>query len=354
MTQNRSVVLKPPRVSLIIPAHARNSAFDRCVAAVCRLDPPPFEVIVVADGPAASGCTAALPPGIRARQTDHRRGPAAARNIGAQAATSEVLFFVDADVVLPMNAVAKIQTIMISPDPPDAVIGSYDTAPAEPNFLSQYKNLAHHYVHQHARRRAHTFWGACGAITRRVFWEIGGFDEQYDQPCIEDIELGLRLTARGYTILLAKSLQVTHLKRWTPSGLFLTDFFCRALPWSRLILASRRMDDDLNTTWAARLKVGLCYLLLSLLVSTLFAPAAGLGAAVTALALLLADGRLLRFFVQQRGWFFAARVPLWQWLYYAYSGLAFGWVVVESMFRPLRSSPRPIEPDIAPHTGHAP
>jgi hypothetical protein len=50
-----------------------------------------------------------------------------------------------------------------------AVIGSYDDEPFEPNFLSQYKNLLHHYVHQTANRDASTFWGACGAIRRESF-----------------------------------------------------------------------------------------------------------------------------------------------------------------------------------------
>ena len=43
---------------------------------------------------------------------------------------------------------------------------------------------------------------------------MGGFDEGYHEPTIEDIDLGYRLKKAGYRIQLVKELQVKHLKRW--------------------------------------------------------------------------------------------------------------------------------------------
>ena len=61
------------------------------------------------------------------------------------------------------------------------------------NFLSQYKNLLHHFVHQGSSSDATTFWAGCAAVDRKVFVDIGGFDAaRYDQPSIEDIEMGYR------------------------------------------------------------------------------------------------------------------------------------------------------------------
>ena len=57
-----------------------------------------------------------------------------------------------------------------------AVFGSYDDEPAEKNFLSQYKNLVHHYVHQQSSSEAVTFWAGCGAIRKEIFFSVGGFD----------------------------------------------------------------------------------------------------------------------------------------------------------------------------------
>src|SRR5690606_2357585 len=87
--------------------------------------------------------------------------------------------------------------------------------PAASNILSQYKNLFHHFVHQQGRREAKTFWAGCGAIRRSVFEEVGGFSTAYGRPCIEDIELGSRLVRAGRRIVLDKSIQARHLKRWS-------------------------------------------------------------------------------------------------------------------------------------------
>jgi GT2 family glycosyltransferase len=140
-----------------------------------------------------------------------------------------------------------------------ALFGSYDDAPAATNFLSQYKNLFHHYVHQIANEEASTFWGACGAIRREVFLKLGGFDESYHQPCIEDIELGYRLKRAGYRIRLLKTLQVKHLKHWGVKSLLKTDFFQRALPWTELILRDRRLVNDLNLKTSSRVSVASIY-----------------------------------------------------------------------------------------------
>ncbi len=75
-----------------------------------------------------------------------------------------------------------------------AVFGSYDDEPAERNFLSQYKNLLHHFVHQEGATDAGTFWAGCGAIRKDMFASVNGFNsEKYPYPSIEDIELGIRL-----------------------------------------------------------------------------------------------------------------------------------------------------------------
>ena len=297
--------------------------------------PPPDELIIVADGGDEKVCAAAKPDAMLVR-TATPLGPAGARNAGARAASGALLFFVDSDVAVPPDAIDRIKRAIDAPEAPDAIIGSYDTHPPQPDFLSQYKNLAHHFVHQTGRCRANTFFGACGVIKRSVFFEVGGFDERYDAPCIEDIELGYRLKDAGHEILLSKTLQVTHLKKWRTAQLLYTDFYRRALPWSRLILSVRRMDNDLNIDWAARLKVTMTALLLVQLVATAWIVELALSAAVTAALLLAADWKLYRFFARHKGRWFAARVPLWHWFYYAYSGAAFGWALVERLVGSLR------------------
>lgn len=312
-------------VSLVLPVCNGGAEFGLALDALARLCPAPLEVIVVEDGPQRDEYV--YPAGFRVLQLPSRRGPAAARNAGAAAAAGDLLLFVDADVIAPPDIVSRVQSAFRDAGV-DAVFGSYDRSPAAPGLFSQFKNLVHRFVHQHAREEAQTFWSACGAMRRRVFEALGGYDERFTRPSVEDIELGMRLARAGGRIRLVKQLEVTHLKRWTLGTLLYTDIFCRALPWSRLLVAESSLPDDLNLTWRARLAttllgVALLALLLSPLAPALVALAVVLGVVVWAL-----DWRLWRYFASERGWGFAARcVPL-QWLYYLYAGAAFGWVLV--------------------------
>ena len=97
----------------------------------------------------------------------------------------------------------------------DALIGCYDDDPAEREFLSQYENLMHCFVHQTGNEQASTFWSGCGAIRRDVFLAHSGFDEAYSRLAIEDIELGYRLFQDGRRMMMDKHLRMKHLKKWT-------------------------------------------------------------------------------------------------------------------------------------------
>jgi GT2 family glycosyltransferase len=153
-------------------------------------------------------------------------GPGYARNRGAEAAEGEILFFVDSDVLVKPDTLQKIAAEFEANPRISALFGSYDETPGNGEFLSQYKNLVHHFVHQQSKEAAVTFWSGCGAIYRDVFLKMGGFDfQKYPRPSIEDIELGYRLTMAGYQISLVKEIQVTHLKRWSLAGLIKTDVF---------------------------------------------------------------------------------------------------------------------------------
>jgi hypothetical protein len=229
-----------------------------------------------------------------------------------------------------------------------AVFGSYDDTPAWPDFLSQYKNLMHHYVHQTANERAATFWGGCGAVRKSVFEAFGGFDlERYPNPSIEDIEFGFRISLSGHRIKLAKHIQVKHLKKWTVRGLWRADVHLRAIPWTQLILESRNLPADLNLTPVARLSA----LLVGLLVAGVLAlplaalewlpgvrlPALGAALVGIAVPLLALNWNVYAWFAARRGFVFACGAVLAHWAYYFYSGCVFALVLVQHH---LRGAPR--------------
>ena len=102
---------------------------------------------------------------------------------------------------------------------------------------------------------ARTFWAGLGVVRRPAFLATGGFDERrFPRASIEDVELGLRLTAAGHRIALVPEAQGTHLKDWMLPGLWWTDVMRRAVPWSLLVARDGfAVPDDLNTRWADRL-----------------------------------------------------------------------------------------------------
>ena len=322
-----------PTVSVIVPVHGGGEAFGLCLASLSRLDPPADEIIIVADGDDRSAEQAERFCFTVIRQ-DRRTGPAAARNSGARHARSDILLFLDADVTVPPDTVATVLAAMTGGT--DAICGSYDDAPAAGNFLSQYKNLFHHYVHQTARGQGSTFWAACGAIRREAFLAVGGFDEAYTRPCVEDIELGYRLRLAGRTIRFCKALQVKHYKKWTVGSLLKSDFFDRALPWTELILSRRQLVNDLNLRTAARVSVVLTHAMLLCLVAAVWRPIL----LALAAALLVINIRLYGFFYRRRGLWFALGCIPWHWLYYLYSGLGFAAGLAMHLFgrwRPRRA-----------------
>ena len=322
-------------ISVIIPVHNGGVSFRQCLASLKSSIRPADEVIVVADGDTDGSWQAAEAFGAKVIRFATAGGPARARNAGARAAKGDILFFVDADVTVHPETIAQVEQAFRDPKL-SALIGSYDDAPGASNFLSQYKNLFHHYTHQISSEKATTFWGACGAVRRTAFFSVGGFDESYRRPCVEDIELGYRLSRAGYSIALRKNIQVKHLKCWRPISLLKAEIFYRALPWTELILQNRRFDADLNLSHTNRLSVILAFALVSILIVSPLAPWLLWGAAAIASALLAINLNVYRFFYHKRGLLFTLGVVFWHWLYFLYGGAAFAWGTVRHSLRQLQ------------------
>jgi hypothetical protein len=308
-----------PSVSVIVPAHNSALTLDRCLAAVCGQLRHGDELIVVDDGSTddTPAVIARFP--VRRLAHDRDRGAAAARNAGARLATGEVLFFVDADVILHEGALERGRKWLADPSV-DAVIGSYDDEPAARSVVSLFKNLAHHYFHQRAGGRVDTFWGACGLVRRTRFFEIGGFDEnRFRRPSIEDVELGWRMADAGAHMRLDPGLQVTHLKRWTFGTLLSTDLRQRAIPWMRLSLARRGLNRELNVTADQRVAAALAVLLSGALISAPVWTPARIGLPVLLAAAVAVNRRLYALFWRKGGFKLAIAGFLLQQVYYLYS-----------------------------------
>ncbi len=314
---------KPPLISIIVPVYNGEKFLAVCLDALKSTSYQQYEVIVVDDCSTDDSARISREKGAVVLKMPRQSGPAGARNFGAHEANGEILLFVDADVVVKFDTVERVSGDFVDPQIA-AVFGSYDDEPAETNFISQYKNLFHHFVHQQGSTEAVTFWAGCGAVRRDVFLAVDGFNaEWYPRPAIEDIELGYRLRAKGYRILLDKELQAKHLKRWTLRSMLHADIFCRAVPWSKLILESQSMVNDLNLQTKERISAGVVALSLALLPFAIFKPQLLLVIVFLLAMIPLLNYELYRFFFRRRGLGFAVLAFPLHVLYYLYSSLTF-------------------------------
>lgn len=289
------------------------------------------EIIVVDDGSTDATATIAHGLGVRVLASGGRFGPGGARNLAALAADGNVLWFVDADVVVHADA-ALVLVDALQRTGAAAVFGTYDDHPPAADFLSQYKNLVHGYYHRRKAGSAATFWAGCGAIDKRAFLEAGGFDgKRYPRPSVEDIELGWRLHRRGLAIELVPALQATHLKIWRWRNLLHTEIFLRAIPWSRFIHAQGAWTNALNISRGERLRALLCIGC----VGTIACAVAGYAPAWLAALMLgcvaAGSASLFNFFRRRRGPVFAVGAVAFHQVYYLYSSAAFTWCWMERL-----------------------
>lgn len=314
--------------AIVIPVCRGGAKFQACLEAAIAAVEPMDEIIVVADGEGDGSWRLAEKLGLRVVNLPATKGPSCARNEGAGVSRADVLFFVDADVVIPPDAVNRVRSFLTAEPDVAGLIGSYDDEPSERNFHSQFKNLFHHFVHQHGSDEASTFWGACGAIRRDVFFEMGGYDQTYDRPSIEDIELGYRLTAASYKIRLLPDLQVKHLKRWDTSSLIKSDMLDRAAPWTELIWNQvvrhkKRVSNDLNIGSRYRASLVISFLLIAFALGLFFTFWTLPLIALCICFFLVLQIPFFRFFRQKRGSQFAFQALAWRFGYDLYSGLGF-------------------------------
>ena len=315
-------------LSVVVPVRNGGSDFERCLRRLRDSTWTDFELIVVDDGSIDGSATLAHGMGAIVARHDRPLGPAAARNHGAKMATAPLIFFLDADVVVHRETLARGMARFLADPGLTALFGSYDDEPAARGLISQFRNLLHHYVHQQGEfhqdtRPAHTFWTGCGMIRRDVFLDFGGFDPGlYPRPAIEDIELGYRLTRTGHRILLARDVLATHLKRWSLFEVIRTDVFRRGVPWMLLIKRSGTIETDLNVKPAQRLCVMLTGLIL---LAVLALPWNSLGFVVVGLgcaAVVWLNRGFYRFLGRHKGPGFAtASLPL-HLLYFTCCGLS--------------------------------
>jgi GT2 family glycosyltransferase len=185
------------RISIVMPTRDRPLLLARCLGALAEQDiGEPFEVIVVDDG---VDDIVALP------WTSFGVGPAAARNVGVEAAQGKIILFTDDDTVPEPNWVG-------------AAIAHLDENPHHVGVEGPTRSAPFDHLYEHSVQSTgvHTFLTCNIAYRREVLVRLGGFYEGFPYPHCEDLDLGLRALAVG-EIGTCEDMVVVHPPR--PAGL---------------------------------------------------------------------------------------------------------------------------------------
>lgn len=194
------------QVSIVIPARNAATTLGACLDACLTQTHPGCDVVVVDDGSTDGTAAVAESRGARCIAQEPR-GPAAARNRGAAATTSDVVAFTDADCVPRPDWVERL--IAALDDEAGAVGGTYDIANPE-SMLARMIQAEVALRHRRFGRDVDFLGSYNLAVRREAFEAVGGFDEDFSAASAEDNDLAYRLTAAGWKLRFAPEAVVAH------------------------------------------------------------------------------------------------------------------------------------------------
>ena len=126
-----------------------------------------------------------------------QRGPAANRNNGARIATSEWLVFTDDDC-LPQTG--WIEAYAFSSDQSDVLEGRTSAEGSQTRIDEECP----------INEEGGLLWSCNFAIRRNIFFELGGFNETFPAPAMEDVELNVRINKQALPRRFVRLAVVLH------------------------------------------------------------------------------------------------------------------------------------------------
>lgn len=206
-------VAEQPLVSILVPAWNEEVGIAATVRSILRSDYPHIETIVIDDG--STDNTAAVMAALVAEQdatgSEHRLicrsvpngGKSRALNTGLRMSKGEIIITIDADSVIEPDAVRAFVAAYEDPKvmcvAGNVKVGNYGNAVG---FVQHFEYLFSFFFKKadSLLNAVYIVGGAAASYRRRVFKELGGFD---DTIITEDIEISTRIQNAGWTVQYA-------------------------------------------------------------------------------------------------------------------------------------------------------
>jgi O-antigen biosynthesis protein len=200
-----------PRISVIVCSRNGEQTLQDCFEGLLRLEYPDFEVIVVDDG--SNDGTAAMGQeyGFRVIRTGGQ-GLGRARNIGLEAATGEIVAYLDDDAYPDVHWLTYLAATFLGTSHV-AVGGPNIAPPGDGSFAACVANAPGGPAHVLLSDAEAEHLPGCNlAVRRDALQAIGGFDPRF-RVAGDDVDVCWRLRERGSTLGFCASAVVWHHRR---------------------------------------------------------------------------------------------------------------------------------------------
>jgi len=168
-------------------------------------------------------------------------GPAKARNHGVKKARGRFLLFLDSDVALKPKTLNNIYQL-INNGKTKAFTGIWHWRQKTSKFFPQFKALrdwAYWFIERKKYARYYLFSTRIAGIEKKLFNKIGGFNEDYPEPTVEDIEFTYRIE-KITPIKFSADIIVRHeFEDFWPVAV---KYFKRSRDWVGLYMKRLRFD----------------------------------------------------------------------------------------------------------------
>jgi O-antigen biosynthesis protein len=203
-----------PRVSVVVCAYNAERTMEACLASLEVLNYPDYEVVVVNDGSRDRTLQIAETFPYCRIISQQNKGLSVARNVGAAAATGEIVAYTDSDCVADPDwltyLVARMEDGGLAacggpnfPPPEDALVpAAVAVSPGGPTHVLISDEVAEHIA------------GCNMAFRRDALLSLGGFDPLY-RAAGDDVDICWRFQDAGHTIGFSPAAIVWHFRRNT-------------------------------------------------------------------------------------------------------------------------------------------
>jgi len=202
-------------ISVIIPSYNSASTIKDCLDGIFSNKFKNFEVIVVSDKSTDDSTDIAKKYNCRIIELEENKGPAFARNTGANSASGDILLFLDSDCIIKNDALMNIDEIFKN-EKANVIQGVYSHKPNYKSINTQYQQSFYcYYTWQENLDYTDSLTSMYFALKKETFIECGGFNINIKYATAEDEEFGYALINKGYKISISRKLSVEHKVNYT-------------------------------------------------------------------------------------------------------------------------------------------